>query len=172
MNRPSGTGQSRPRLCFIGPMHGRRHGFATSQGLILSDLFTKDDYPVTAASAVANRYLRLLHIAFTVARTRGAVDVQCLEVYSGASFVVEDVASWIGKAFGQRIVMTLHGGGMPDFMVRYPKWTRRVLSRADALVCPSRYLQRTVAAHGFHSELIPNVVDLSQYDYQIGRAHV
>jgi glycosyltransferase involved in cell wall biosynthesis len=147
-------------------MHGRRHGFATSQGLILSDLFTNDGYSVVAASAVANRYLRLLNIALTLGRTRRSVDVQCLEVYSGPSFVVEDMASWIGKTLGQRIIMTLHGGGMPDFMARYPKWTRRVLGRADALVCPSRYLQRAVAAHGFDSELIPNVVDLTQYDYR------
>jgi glycosyltransferase involved in cell wall biosynthesis len=62
--------------------------------------------------------------------------------------------------------MVLHGGALPDFMVRYPAWTRRVLARADALVSPSRYLQRAVAAHGFQCELIPNVIDTSQYDYR------
>jgi glycosyltransferase involved in cell wall biosynthesis len=164
--RPTMTEPGRPRLCFIGPMHGRRHGFATSQGLILSDLFAGDGYQVVAASTVANRYGRFLDIAFTIARTHQSVDVQCLEVYSGPSFVVEDVASFIGRAFGHRVIMTLHGGGMPDFMARYPNWTRRVLGRADALVCPSRYLQRAVAEHGFHAELIPNVIDLTQYDYR------
>lgn len=147
-------------------MHGRRHGFSTSQGLILSDLFKADGYSVAAASSVANRYLRLLNIALTLGRLGRSVDVQCLEVYGGPSFVVEDMASWIGKTFGQRIVMTLHGGSLPEFIARYPSWAHRVLSRADALVCPSRFLQRAVAAHGFHAELIPNVIDLTQYDFR------
>jgi glycosyltransferase involved in cell wall biosynthesis len=147
-------------------MHGRRHGISTSQGLILSDLFTAQGYAVTSASAVSNRYLRLAHIVATLARSRSYVDVECLEVYSGASFVVEDIASWLGKRLGHRLIMVLHGGGLPDFMARFPMWSRRVLSRADALVCPSRYLQRAVAAHGFHAALIPNVIDLTQYEYR------
>ena len=147
-------------------MHGRTRAVATSQALILSDLFKSSGYSVVTASAIPNRYLRLLDIAATVFRTRRTVDIQCLEIYGGPSFVVEDVASWLAKMSGQRIVMTLHGGAMPEFMARFPRWTRRVLSRADVLFSPSPYLQRAAAQHGFTAQLIPNVVDLTQYAFR------
>ena len=62
--------------------------------------------------------------------------------------------------------MWLHGGDMPRFMARYPRWTERVLGRADMLVSPSGYLARAVAQHGFHAQVIPNIIDLSDYPYR------
>jgi glycosyltransferase involved in cell wall biosynthesis len=147
-------------------MHGRTRAVATSQAVIVSELFKSAGYSVVIASDVPNRYLRLLDIIATIVRTRRAVDVQCLEVYGGPSFVVEDIASWLGRAMGHRVVMTLHGGAMPEFMARFPRWSRRVLSRADVVLSPSPYLQRAATAHGFAAQLVPNVVDLGQYDFR------
>jgi glycosyltransferase involved in cell wall biosynthesis len=132
----------------------------------LSELFKTAGYSVVTASHVPNRYLRLLDIVGTLLRTRNSVDIQCLEVYGGRSFVVEDVASWVGKMTGQRVIMTLHGGALPEFMSRHPRWTRRVLGRADALLSPSTYLQRAVAEHGFSAQIVPNVLDLADYEFR------
>jgi glycosyltransferase involved in cell wall biosynthesis len=156
-----------PRLCFIGPMVGRHSGYATSQGMILADLFEKDGYLVFSASDSPNRYVRPLHILSTLIRRRRRVDIQCLEVYGGPSFLVEDLSSGVGKSLGHRIVMTLHGGGMPEFMARHPEWTRRVLSRADAIVVPSPFLKRAIEQYGFTARVIPNVIDLSDYDFRL-----
>jgi glycosyltransferase involved in cell wall biosynthesis len=154
-------------ICFVGLMVGKHKGFLTSQGLILSDLLARaGDYRVIATSAARNRYLRLLDILFTLVRTRRQVDIQCLEVYGGPSFVIEDMASAVARLFGQKLVMVLHGGAMPDFMSTYPRWTRRVLSRADALVTPSTYLQRALAERGFQAQVIPNVLELDRYPFR------
>jgi hypothetical protein len=66
---------------------------------------------------------------------------RCLQVFGDPSFVVEDIASWLGRRFGQRIIMVLRGGAMPEFMA-HPQWTQRVLGRADALIAPSEFLAR------------------------------
>ncbi len=154
-------------VCFVGLMTGKHKGFLTSQGLIVSDrLATAGGYAVLTTSAVRNRYLRLLDIAGTLFRSWRRVDIQCLEIYGGPSFVMEDMASAVGKLLGHKIVMVLHGGALPTFVDRYPTWTRRVLKRADALVTPSAYLQRAVAARGFSARVIPNVVDLGTYPYK------
>jgi glycosyltransferase involved in cell wall biosynthesis len=147
-------------------MLGRNPGYVTTQGLILADRFAAAGYRVLSTSSVTNRYLRLLDILWTLIRCCRRIDFQCLEVYSGPSFVVADLSSWLGKCLGQRIVMTLHGGGLPEFMARHPRWACRVLGRADALVTPSLYLARAVGKYGFHAEVIPNVVDLSDLPYQ------
>ena len=155
-----------PRLEFIGPMIGRKPGHATMQGQILSALFADAGYPVTAVSDVVNRYLRLLDIIRTIIGNQYSVDVMVLEVYGGASFVVEDIASWLGKRFGHRIVMWLHGGAIPEFMARYPNWTKRVLGRADFLVAPSEFLARIVVPYGLRATVIPNVIEIGAYRYR------
>jgi glycosyltransferase involved in cell wall biosynthesis len=147
-------------------MVGRHAGYVPTQGLILADRFAEFHASVISTSPVTNRYLRLADMVRTLVRRRRDVDVQCLEVYSGKSFVVEDIASRLAQRFGHRIVMWLHGGGMPEFMARFPDWMRRVLSRADVLVTPSRYLARSVQALGFEARVIPNALDVSEYPYR------
>jgi len=136
------------------------------QGQILSDLFTRANYRVVSASAKLNRYARLLDIIRTLIRQRNNIDIVIIEVYCGPSFVVEDIASGLGRCFGHRIVMWLHGGAMPQFMSRFPRWTNRVLRRADVLVAPSEYLARALRAQGFSTRVIPNVIDLAQYQFR------
>jgi L-malate glycosyltransferase len=157
---------ARPRLCFVGPMVGRHPGHITTQGLILSELFTRAGYPVVSASANLNRYARLIEIVQTLIEIRNKVDILIIEVYGGPSFVVEDIASCLGRRFNQRVIMWLHGGAMPAFISRYPRWTRRVLSRANLIVAPSTYLARTMELHGFESFVIPNVIDLAAYNHK------
>ena len=156
---------SSPRLCFVGPMIGRNPGNVTMQGLILSELFKKSGYRVTTASALLNRYGRLADIVWQLVRSRRRVDILIIEVYGGPSFVVEDIASWLGRRFGHRVIMWLHGGALPEFIARFPKWTNRVLSRADTLVAPSEFLARAVSRHGFQARVVPNVIELPVYPY-------
>jgi glycosyltransferase involved in cell wall biosynthesis len=156
-----------PRLAFVGPLQGAVHpGVVVTQGVRLSRAFREAGYPVTAVSTSLNRYARLLDIAATLARRAGRLDIVVVHVYGGPSFVVEDVASAIARARGARIVMLLHGGALPEFLARFPRWGRRVLGRADAIVAPSPFLARTAAAAGFAPRVIPNVIDVSRYPYR------
>jgi glycosyltransferase involved in cell wall biosynthesis len=62
--------------------------------------------------------------------------------------------------------MTLHGGAMPEFMARFPRWSRSVLTRATCLVAPSGFLKRAVGRYGFDARVISNVIDLKHYQYR------
>lgn len=154
------------RICFVGPMVGQHSGCVTTQGEIVAELLRTAGHPVLSISTKRNRYYRLLDIVWTLVRRHRNIAVQCLQVYGGPSFVVEDIASYLGRLFGHRIVMHLHGGAFPDFMARYPRWTRRVLGRADAFVTPSKFLARAVAGQGFQAQIIPNAIELSSYPFR------
>lgn len=154
------------RICLIGPMVGRNSGAVTTQGEFLTDLLRQAGHCVISVSARANRYARLGDIVWTLITRRREIDLQCLQVYGGPSFVVEDFASRLGKLFGHRIVMHLHGGAFPEFMARYPAWTWRVLGRADAFVTPSPFLARALAGRGFQAQIIPNLIELSGYPFR------
>jgi len=157
---------ARPRLGFVGHMVGRNPGYITTQGQILADLFEEAGYSVVSFSPLLNKYRRLVDIIRTLIRQRRNIDVLIIEVYGGPSFIAEDIASWLGRRFGHRVVMWLHGGAMPEFMARFPQWARRVIGRADAIVTPSEFLARAVAPYGFQAHVIPNVVDLSAYPFR------
>lgn len=147
-------------------MIGRSSAQVTTQGEKLSDFFTDSGYSVISVSSWLNRYIRFADIIGSLMRHRNDIDIMMLQVFSGPSFVVEDAASWLGKRFGHCIIMTLRGGAMPEFMARFPKWTKRVLSRADAIITPSEYLAQAIVPYGFRSEVISNVIDLPVYPYR------
>lgn len=170
--RPATPGRAAPvpRLCVVGALVGRNPGCVTSQGEILADGLAAAGFPVLAVSARAGRYARLADIVATLHRRRREIDVVILQVYGGPSFVVEDAASALARAAGHRVVAHLHGGALPTFLGRWPRWGRRVLRRAHALVAPSPYLVDAVAAHGFEARVIPNALDLAASPFRLRTA--
>lgn len=158
-------GVQRTKLCFIGPLTGNTPGKVVTQGDILAEAFRQDGYPVIAVSTRPNRLARLIDIAWTLWTQRNRIEVQMLQVYSGPSFVLADLASTMGKALGQRLIYILHGGNLPDFSRRHPAWVSRVLRRADLLVAPSPFLARELAWLGLPVRVISNHINLSLFPF-------
>lgn len=159
------TARERRRLVFVSYMGGVRPGDTTTQGLVLSNLFRRAGYPVEICSAYQSRPLRMLDIVATLLRRLSQTDLLVIDVYGELSFIGEDVASWLGRRFGTKIIMCLRGGAMPEFIAGFPRWTRRVFSSANAIVTPSPFLARAVGRHGFRARVIPNVIDLDNYRF-------
>lgn len=153
-------------IAVVGPMAGRNQGQVSSQGEILGDLWREAGHPVVCVSSSPNRYWRVADIIKTLICQKRQIDLQCLQVFSGPSFIIADVASKLGKLLGQRIVMVLHGGGLHEFMTRHPRWACRVLARADAIIAPSAFLAHALTPYNFQAEVIPNVINLSRYPYR------
>jgi len=148
-------------------MVGINPGHVTTQGEIISTLFKQLGYPVTRASLCPNRYGRLIDIAATIIKKRREIDILIVHTFGGPSFVVEDLASRLGRLFGHRVIMFLHGGAFPQFMAKFPRWARQVLDRAHAIVAPSDYLSCAIERYGFQARIIPNIINISAYPYRI-----
>jgi Glycosyltransferase len=157
---------ARPRLCIVGPLVGRNPGYVTTPGETLAEMLRNAGYSVLTVSHSTNRYVRFADVVYTLLGNLRRIDVLVLSVYGGPSFIIEDAASLLAKRFGVPIVMHLHGGAMPQFMARFPRWTRRVLGRAHILVTPSEYLARLLRKYGFDAEAIPNMINLEAYPYR------
>ncbi len=155
--------QKKPRICFVGSMLGRNAGYITTQGQITADLFTAEGYETVCVSAKINRIARLAEIASVLIKNRRRFDLVLLEVYSGLSMIIADLASLLCKTFKLPLIMVLHGGNLPEFIEKYPRRTKRILRRADRLVAPSPFLAEKIGAHGFEIQIVPNVVELESY---------
>ncbi len=153
-------------LCFVGNMLGRNVESNTTQGQIIADLFTAEGYKVTCVSSKINRVLRLAEIIKTLALGFRKFDSVLVETYSGMSFITADVTGFLCRMFRLPSIMILHGGNLPEFMRRYPRWTKRVLNRADVLVAPSDFLAKEIGDFGYEITVITNVIDLSLYAFR------
>jgi len=150
---------------MFGPLVGARTG-AITQGEVLADLWRRDGHHVITASSSLNRYYRAADIIRAIFEHRHDVDVLCLQIYSGRSFVVADAASIVARLYRLPLVMHVHGGDMPRFMSRVPGWTARVLRRANVIVAPSAFLARALASHRHCTRVIPNTIDPTAYPFR------
>jgi glycosyltransferase involved in cell wall biosynthesis len=163
---PPEGGTGLPRIAIVGPMIGRNAGFVTTQGEFLTDVLRSEGHWVVSASSARTPAMRLISIPTAVLRHRGHVDILIVQTYGGRSFLIEDLASLLGRRSGHRVVFHLHGGDLPRFMERHSAWVRRVLARADALVAPSPFIARAVAPYAGPCRVIPNILDLTRYPFR------
>lgn len=156
-----------PKICFVGNMLGRNPGFVTTQGQIIADLFAESGYEVISTSSKVNQLLRLSDIILTIIRQRNQIDLVVLEVYSGLNLVMATAAGLLCKFFGLPLISVLHGGNLPEFANRYPRWVKRVLSLSNVLVAPSAFLSKELGFLGFNIRVIPNVLRISEYAFRL-----
>ena len=160
-------GQRALRLAITGPMLGRNRGYVTTQGEFLTDLFREAGYDVVSTSVEPGRLRRLVDKVLTLRRELSGVHAVIVETYSGPSFVVEDISSSMALSRGKPVILHLHGGAIPTFARKYPRWTRRVLRRASAVVAPTAFLAREMAPFAGLVRVIPNVVELDDYPFHL-----
>ena len=148
-------------------MLGRNPGYVTTQGEFLTDLLRESGFDVVSTSIVPGRVRRLVDTVRTLLDLGRSIDAVIVETYSGLSFVVEDIASFLTVRAKKPVILHLHGGNMPVFAARFPRWTKRVLSRANAIVAPSAFLAREMAPYVGPIRIIPNVIELEGYVFKL-----
>lgn len=159
----------KPAICVVGNLLGHNLGYGTTQGQILAYHLRAGGNNVVSCSSVRSRVFRLADIIVTILRNKSSLDLMIVEVYSGLSFVIADVASVLGKWLKIPLIAVLHGGNLPQFSNRYPRWTSRVLRRFDRRVAPSAFLARELRRLGLQLGVIPNVIDLTAYPHRLRR---
>ncbi len=160
---------SLPHLGFVGPMLGRHPGWVNSQGEIVARLFIEEGFAVWQTSSFRSRLLRLVDTVQSIVRWRNQIDVLIVMVFSGPAFGIVDIASLAAKILRIPLVFWLHGGNLPEFAQRHPRWTKRVLRRGQAIVSPSVFLAQLCENFGYPVTIIPNVLDIEKYPFKLRR---
>lgn len=152
-------------ICFIGPMLFGKANQVKTQGEILADLLSQQGFSVYRKSTIRNKIVRFFDtIAFILFQFK-KYDTLVIQVYGGLSFVMEDAASLLGKALRKRVIMTVHGGDFPTFMIGRERWVKRVLNRANTITAPSQFLVKKLEKYGIPVVEIPNIIDLSHLEF-------
>ncbi len=100
---------------------------------------------------------------------RGLKDADVAHIFSASysSFMIATAPAWlIARARGKRTLIHYHSGEARDHL-RRSETARRVLRKTDRLIVPSAYLANVFSEFGLHAEIIPNVVESSQFHFRV-----
>ena len=154
-------------FAFLGPALGRHEGWVTTQGEVLAGLFAAEGHPTFVSSTELSPLRRAADHARDLYRWRRRIDVAVVSVFSGRAFALADESLSLARTLRVPSVAWLHGGDLPVLGRRHPRWVGRVLRSADAVVAPSAYLGRWADAFVDDVRVIPNVLDLSDYEFRV-----
>ena len=96
-----------------------------------------------------------------------AVDVAHVFSASYASFLLGPVPAMLAaRLLNKRVVLHYHSGEAEDHLANWGPLVHPWLKLADEIVVPSAYLRDVFARFGYKVRVIPNVVDLTTFDYR------
>jgi L-malate glycosyltransferase len=114
------------------------------------------------ARTIANQ-LRYLPTLWRLAR----VDVAHVFSASYWSFLLAPAPAIVmARLLGKRVVLHYHSGEAADHLAQWGLLVHPWLKLADKIVVPSEYLRGVFAVHGYDTQVIPNIVDLSQFRFR------
>lgn len=149
-------------ILFIGSFLSSKYGSLSVSEKISSKL-SEFGVKVELSSRFSNKVIRLLNIILSICFSKAKI---ChVEVYSGQAFIITEVASIIGNMLNKKVVLTLHGGALPDFYLRNKERIQEVFIRAYSITSPSRMLLEFFEDKGFKILYIPNSIELSDFPY-------
>jgi glycosyltransferase involved in cell wall biosynthesis len=99
---------------------------------------------------------------------RGFRDIDIAHIFSASywSYLLAPAPAWLfARARGKKTLINYRSGEARDHLRRF-RSGRFVLSRADEIVAPSGYLVDVFREFGLNAGVVPNVVDLSQFQYR------
>jgi len=123
-------------------------------------------WPLVTTSTHTGRLARLADILHTAWSKRADYEVAQIDLFSGPAFFWALALGWLLRRLRKPYILTLHGGNLPGFSIRWPRLAGWLLRGAAAVTAPSGYLAG--ALHEFRSdiEILPNAIDLASYPFR------
>lgn len=131
---------------------------------LLVSKFGKEGYKVKVYSSYKFKLWRLLHMCWGVLIAPQKTLV-LIDTYSTLNFYYAFSVATLCKLRSLPYMPVLHGGDLPNRLKQSPKLSHFLFDGAFVNIAPSNYL-----FEAFHSKfktvLIPNLLDLKQYEFQ------
>ena len=95
------------------------------------------------SSSKSSKLLRLFDMLVEVIKSRHWADYVLIDTYSTQSFWYAYLTARLCHLFALKYIPILHGGNLPQRLVKSPKASKRIFGKAYANVAPSLYLKRS-----------------------------
>jgi len=169
------------RIAIVGPSPRIVGGQSVQAGLLLrnwrgDERVEAEFIPIDPVFPRGLRWVERIPFLRTVVRTpiylaslwRGLRRAHIAHVFSASywSFLVAPAPAWlVARLRGTKVLLNYRSGEAHDHLTRW-KSAAWLLRRTDLNVVPSGYLQDVFREFGIAAEAVPNVVDLSQFQFR------
>ncbi|MFC7356884.1 glycosyltransferase family 4 protein [Jejudonia soesokkakensis] len=134
----------------------------------LSGLLQEEGYVVVSSSSEKSKVLRMLAMIRTVLQHKKTVSKVLIDTYSTQNFYYAVIIARLCRLFSIPYIPILHGGKLPDRLNKSPKLSKKLFSKAEVNVAPSRYLFEAFSKAGYENlQLIPNVISIAELPYTL-----
>lgn len=142
-------------------------GMSRSVGEELAEHLKILGWQVITTSNKPKRVARLLDMIITTWRYRSHYSIAQVDVFSGPSFFWAEIVTELLRFANKPVVLTLHGGYLPEFAQHWPGRVSRLLNKAQVVTVPSPFLYEQMRLYKADLLLLPNPIDLSQYSFRL-----
>ncbi len=133
----------------------------------LGTLLSDEGYCVKYASDKSNKVFRLLHMLYTVMINRKSVDYVLIDTYSTLNFYYAFFVSQLCRIWKLKYIPILHGGDLPNRILKSPKKSKLIFENAYRNVSPSFYIKENFENTGYTNiEYIPNTLEIAKYPFK------
>jgi len=168
------------RVALIGPTPPPNGGMAM-QTQQLHRLLTSDDHEVeliatnaayrphfVAKIPVVRALFRLCAYLFYLIANLKRFDIIHLMANSGWSFYLFAMpVIYIANWHKVPVVMNYRGGLADEFFTKDWRWIKGAINTVDKIIVPSGFLQEVFAKFEVNTTVVPNIVDLSVFDFHV-----
>jgi glycosyltransferase involved in cell wall biosynthesis len=160
------------RIGLVGPLPPPNGGMA-NQTKQLANLLRAENIQVSLVQVnppykpawiskikVVRAVFRLIQYLLQLKTTAKEVDLFHIMANSGWSwYLFAAPAIWIAKHYKIAAVINYRGGGAQKFFSKSFKTVNASLSRADAIIVPSKYLAMVFSEFGLKVRIVPNIIN-------------
>ena len=155
---------------IIGTNYSVKYDAIKTQGEYLHELLVENNIPSQIVSDFQGYLIRITQSCLAILRLKSGQNL-IIQVYGTKSLYLEWLCAFIGKMKGHHVILTLHGGDIPDMY--YNSMIKRfffkgLFGRADIITAPSEYLFIELKKRGAlltesSLKVIRNFIDLNEY---------
>lgn len=177
---PENDNKHSPKIALVGEFSPPHAGMAVQAELLLdrlpnSGLSIKQivtNYHFKGFISWLNRvkYIRgLIRLLLFVYQCRTIFSVDIVHIFSSSGinfYIFSAIPILISRIFNKKVVINYHGGNAERFFNNRQSLLSWALQGPTTLVVPSGFLQDVFSRLGHQSAIIPNVINVEQFEYR------
>lgn len=136
----------------------------------LAENLTRNGWNVITTSTKECQFLRLVDMLSSILINRYRYEIAQIDVFSGRAFIFAELTCLCLSLIKKPIILTLHGGRLPEFAKRNKVRMKLLLNRADLVVTPSPFHQKNLYQFRSDIRVIPNPIELTSTIFRLRRS--
>jgi glycosyltransferase involved in cell wall biosynthesis len=146
-----------------------KHGRNRSVCEDLAERLRVAGWNILTTSHKTGRIARLIDMLGACWRWRREYQAAQVDLYSGPAFFWALALGFLLRRLHKPFVITLHGGNLPAFSLKWPRFMGSLLGSASMVTAPSGYLAEALRPFCGDIEILPNAIDISAYPFRLRR---